>query len=346
MLVDDRTRAKWRVAAWINAALLLLALGYLGALSYPATEAVRLRNALLLDIAAPTDVDWTPASMPPTFEQERRTASQALTSVVGDLGYTGTTGDWAIALSLAERLTRNARDIDAIQGNLLDTYKAIVLDGRGYCADFTKVYLALAHIAGLTAREWGFSFDGFGGQGHAVVEIFDRQRGRWILLDVYNNVHFVEHRTGEPLSARQLQDALAKPYSALGVRKNGAGRLGYLDSEKLIAYYRRGSSEWYLWASNAVFSYEANPWVRAASGFGPAIQQLVAIAGGVHPRIKVVPTARNIGGLNRMQSLRSSLILLAVTVLFLCLLFIYVLRKLARVTRISGVSSCLALKER
>jgi hypothetical protein len=30
---------------------------------------------------------------------------------------------------------------------------------------FVKVYLALAHAAGITARQWAFSFDGFGGHG-------------------------------------------------------------------------------------------------------------------------------------------------------------------------------------
>ena len=54
----------------------------------------------------------------------------------------------------------------------------------------------LAGAAGLTAREWGFSFDGFGGHGHALVEVYDRGLSKWVFLDVYNNIQALDAATG------------------------------------------------------------------------------------------------------------------------------------------------------
>ena len=59
-------------------------------------------------------------------------------------------------------------------------------------------HTALAHASGLAVRPWAFSFDGLGGHGHIVVEVFDRQRGRWIMLDIFNNVIPVDRRSGQP----------------------------------------------------------------------------------------------------------------------------------------------------
>ena len=80
----------------------------------------------------------------------------------------GSHDDWKAALALANHLVEHAGDRGAVQDDPLTTYRKI-RQGYGYCADFVKVYLALAHAGGLSARQWAFSFDEFGGHGHTVV---------------------------------------------------------------------------------------------------------------------------------------------------------------------------------
>ena len=295
-----------------NVALLVVLAVLLASMAVPASEATRLRNALLLDVGSERDFNWTPATVPPDFKAEHALPTPQYRDIVLELRIESLAADWPKALKLAGHLTQNARDLGAIQSDADTAYRGIVADGRGYCADFTQVYLGLAHAAGLFAREWGFSLDGFGGHGHAFIEVFDRQRGRWVWLDVYNNVHAIDRRTGEPLSAMELRRALQGGFDAISIQPNGPGRLGYKHTEKLIDYYRRGAAEWYLWWGNAVFSYDANKLVHASQTFGAPAAQLTAIMLGEHPRIKALPGGQNAGQLERMAALRAQLILMAV----------------------------------
>ena len=311
MLVSRRQSRRLGTAIALNLAALLLLAAWLLAQAYPATEAVRLRNALLLEAGAPPDFDWTPARMPAGFMAEQRAPTPQFVSAARAAGADPSAGDWERALALAAALTRNAQDKGAIQGDLESTHRAIVEDGRGYCADFTAVYLALAHAAGLAAREWGFSFDGFGGHGHAVVEIFDRRRGKWAFLDVFNNVHAVDAVSREPLSALEFRDFVLGRRPAPVILPNGPGRLGYPLQDKLIAYYSRGAQEWYLSMGNNVYSYEAHPAVRAAGRISRSLEQLAAVAVGVHPRLLALASPENAPQLERMARLRVTLIALA-----------------------------------
>jgi hypothetical protein len=299
------TRCKLALVANVLAIGLLLA--YVASLAVPASEATRIRNAMLIDTVTMSEIDWTPTQVPSRFKQESRAPSALFVDVVRRLGVDSMGSDWEKALALAGHLTKNARDLGAIQADLDATYRAIVDEGRGYCADYTQVYLGLAHAAGLFAREWGFSFDGFGGHGHAVIEVFDRQRARWLLLDVYNNVHAVNAATREPLSAAEFRAFVRGDRSAAFVQPNGPGRLGYKHTDKLVDYYRRGAAEWYLWAGNAVVTYESSSLVRLGGALARPVEQILAIAAGVHPRIHVVPTDENRAQIERMTSLRSTL---------------------------------------
>ena len=311
MLVGRGHGLRGRLILLNLAALLVLAACVLS-LAYPATEAVRLRNALLIGSGVPADADWTPGNMPATFMAARRAPTPEFIAAARAAGVREGAGDWANALALAGALTRNAQDGGAIQGDLASTYRAIVEDGRGYCADFTAVYLALAAAAGLPAREWAFSFDGFGGHGHTLIEVFDRRRGKWLFLDVFNNVHAVDAASGEPLGALEFRDFVLGRRPAPVIRANGPGRPGYKLEDKLIEYYRRGAHEWYLWLGNDVFAYDAHPVLRAAGHVSRSLQQLTAIALGVHPRIMALASSDNAPQLERMARLRRVLIVVAV----------------------------------
>jgi hypothetical protein len=270
--------------------------------AYPPTRAVRLRNALLARRATAADFEWKPAGAPGTFHQENRPAPRAFADAVTRLDLDSCASDWNRALRLAEHLGGHARDLGPIQADLETTY-ARIRDGYGYCADFVKVFLGLAHAAGLCARQWAFSFDGFGGHGHTIVEIFDHARDKWLFLDVYNNFHACDAATKEPLSALEFRDALLHATREIRLEPNGSGRPGFPLKDKLLGYYRGGLQEWYLFFGNAVFSYEAQPLVRWTSRVSGSMGQVVATVLGVHPSILVLGTGENEARVQQLTAL-------------------------------------------
>lgn len=290
--------------------LTLLALGALAAIvswwARRPTEIVRLRNALRLEPSSVGDFTWQPPDYPAGYALERRQPSAEFDRVVESLRIRCIPRDWDKALAIAGHLTERAADRGPIRADLVQTYRAI-RDGYGYCADFVRVYLALAQAAGVPARRWSFSFDGFGGHGHTVVEIFDRQRGRWLLLDVYNNFHVVDATSGEPLGALEYRETLLGQRGAARLQGSGPGRPGFVHEATAVDYYRRGIDEWYLMWGNAVYSYYSHPLVRWAGRLSPTLADLVANAVGAHPSIRIYPTPRNVEATRRMFALRRRL---------------------------------------
>lgn len=285
----------------------LLALGgviaYLLRHAYPTTEAVRLRNALLLAPSRQDEFNWTPENLPEDFRLERRPPSREFIEAVRALSVAQLTDDWRKALALAGHLAERAQDKGPIRSDLLTTYRRI-RDGDGYCADFVKVFLALAHAAGLMARQWAFSFDGFGGHGHTFVEVFERRRAKWLFLDVHNNFHVVAFATGEPVSAFELRELLRGPDTNLRLVPNGPGRPGFPYAEKALDYYRRGLGEWYLVWGNAVFAGEANPLARWAARMSSGLGRLASMLLDTQPRIHVLRTADNAAQIESLARLR------------------------------------------
>lgn len=314
-------------------ALNLLALGallaYIAWRAVPVTEAVRLRNALLLDPCTPGDFTWSPPAFPPSFRRETRVATPEFVAIAQAVAGRDDGSDWPRALRLAGHLAEHAAEKGPLQADLAATYRGI-RDGHGYCADFVKVYLALAHAAGLTARQWAFSFDGFGGHGHTLVEVFDRRRGRWGLVDVHNNVHFVDPASGEPLDAAQMRDALHDLRSLPDLLPNGPGRMGFRYPDKAADYYRNGAEGWYLWWGNAVFSFYGHPAVAAASRVSRRLAHLVANLLGLQPRIRIVVTPVNERAVAAMFALRTRLRIVIAAILCLVVALVAQLAFLGR----------------
>jgi hypothetical protein len=279
---------------WIaaNLAAIVTVLAGLFRLAWPPAAAVRLRNALLAEAQSGAGLDWKPPRFPADFRAEQRPPTPEFARAVGNIGIQQVQDDWRRACAIATHLVEHARDRGPIQSNLLATYRGI-LGGRGYCADFAKVFLALAHAAGLLARQWSFSFDGFGGHGHVVLEVYDRSRGKWIFLDVYNNLHAVDPVNEEPLGALEFRDSLLGRRPAALLRANGAGRPGWTDEHKARDYYLRGAREWYLWMGNDVYSYDAHPVVALATRVSGPLGQVAATLFGAQPRIRIVETPEN-----------------------------------------------------
>lgn len=266
------------------------------------TEAIRLRNALRLQPSREEDFGWVPPNFPPGFAVEQRQPSPEFRAVISRLGIDAIPGDWGKALALAGHLTELAEDKGPVQADPLTTYRAI-RNGYGYCADFVKVFLVLAHAAGLIVRQWAFSFDGFGGHGHTVVEVFDRERGRWLLLDVFNNFHVVDAASGEPLGALEYRDVLLGRRGTARMLRNGSGRPGFIHEHKAVDYYRRGVDEWYLVWGNAVSSYYAHPVVRWSSRISRRLAHLAANVVGIQPHIRIYATPSNAESVRRMFAL-------------------------------------------
>jgi hypothetical protein len=294
----------WAVV--LNLAALGALLAYVAWLAYPPSEAARLRNALLLRRGGEGDFSWTPETVPPDFRRERLSPCADYAAIVRSLGVAKMPFDWDKARTLAAHLVENAADKGPIQSDLATTYRRI-REGYGYCADFVKAYLGLAHAAGLFARQWAFSFDGFGGHGHTFVEVFDRQRGRWIFVDVFNNFHAVGVSSGEMLAALDFRDFAAGNRGDVAMRPNGSGRPGFIYEDKALDYYRRGVPEWYMWWGNAVFSYYAHPLVRVAGRVSRMLAPPAALVAGIQPSMRIYAVPENQEQTRRIFGLRRRL---------------------------------------
>jgi hypothetical protein len=293
------------VGVGLNVVALVVVAAYLLRQGYPATEAVRVRNALSLEPGTDDDFSWTPANIPKDFRLERLGPRPEFADVIRTLGIDRFADDWSKARTLAGHLTEHATDdeMGPVHLDPVTTYRRI-REGHGYCADFVKVYLALAHAAGLVARQWAFSFDGFGGHGHTFPEVFDSQRGKWLFLDVFNNFHAVAGPDRQPLSAFELREVLRDRPADLRFEPNGPGRPGFIHHEKAVDYYRRGLREWYLLWGNAVISPARSPLVNWAAGVGGGVGRIAAMLLGVQPPIRILRTTENQAQVTALAGLR------------------------------------------
>lgn len=287
-----------------NAIALAIALAWLAYLTLPYAQAVRVRNAFLLRRGRAEDFSWTPTEVPDDFRSEQMLAPNAIRGAVESAGVAKLAGDWPRALVLVQMLVQHSQHEGGIRADLATTFQGIVA-GYGYCADYVRVYLAAARSAGLFCRQWAFSFDGFGGHGHTVVEVYDRERSRWAFLDVHNNVYAVLAGTDAPIDALELRRALLGDPATIEFRRAGPGRLGFPHFDKLLDYYRRGANEWYLWWGNDVISRERRGLVGRVSG--RLAHRLDSTLGRLPP-LMIVATPENERAIVRMEGLRRRVI--------------------------------------
>lgn len=333
------TRKTIRLTTGITLALLLTLIFYTLAQAFPSSEAVRLRNALLITPANARVGEWTPKNVPPEFLSEYMDVPEPIASAAKKAleGLAGSDIDKARALS--GHLIAHVQDTGPIKSlDIVDTYQAIVEAGRGYCSDIVDAYVALALASGLSIRTWAFSFDGFGGHGHIVAEIFDRDTGQWVMLDVFNNVMPFSRVSGKPLSVREFISSFRSRETEISFVPIGRGRVAYWVDESLRAYYRDGLDQWYLWNGNNVVSRAKGSFVAQSIGniFEP-LGELVVIVEGRYPSITPLPSATNASYVERMLALRVRLLLLTVLCMILVSFLIAQLVVLYRYSR-QGVS--------
>ena len=302
MLVRRR-RNPW--PTWLAAALIVLPPLSLLPHATSSTELARVRNALVFDTAPRAAFDWTPAHPPPDFLLDDVPPQAQFAALARKLGLDALDDDWQRALAISRHLLASSPRLSGgpIQAPLDETYRRIVQRGEGYCADFVRAFQAIAVAAGMPLRTWAFSFDGFGGHGHIVIEIWNRQLGRWQMLDLYNNVYFPA-ADGRPLDALAVRDGFVHDAAAMAsLPLVEQARPGYKFESKLRDYYVAGLDEWYLWWGNNPFSYENAPAVQALSPVSRPLAQLGAIAQGVQPHAVGLVTASNDGQMAAMYRL-------------------------------------------
>ncbi len=267
-------------------------------------ELVRLRNALLIEPSSPADFNWTPRNTPRDFPLESGAIPPAVRELVDR--YSQIDNSWNKTLAIVSDLRRNGPDGEAIQSNTVTTLSVIQESGKGYCSDFTQVVNALTYASGLQAREWGMSFDGFGGWGHALSEVFIPEFDQWVFLDVFNG--FYVTADDRPLSVLEFRRLLLEDPARIVIHRLDRGRFGFRSDEEAIDYFTRGRNEFYLWWGNDSLSYDQHPLIKAAGKISRSLEQLVATVLGWHPTIRILDLPENRQQQDRMNSLKWQLV--------------------------------------
>lgn len=278
--------------------------------AHDARDLVKFRNAMLVEVGAPDVFDWRPATRPADFREEHAEAPPEIRDAVrAAVGSESHHSEFLTTLDLARHLAQNRQHGSLpIQKSTTETYREIVGKGRGYCADFTQVFNGLAHAAGLEVREWGMSFEGYGGNGHAFSEVFDRGRDQWVFIDSFYSFYVTDH-SGRPLSASELRDRLLSGSSDLHVEPIVADKFGFKSPERALTYYRRGAASFYIWWGNDVFTYDNNA-VLAHLDASRALQQLAGIALRVQPRLMLAAGHIQTQGLFELRLIQGLLVAL------------------------------------
>ncbi len=303
---------RWRKGAWLSLVVLVLCLLSLTPYLTSSTEIVRMRNALQLMDGEGHSFDWTPANVPADFMLERGAPDPLFVEAANRLGLAGMSSDWERAVAISRHLLSNPNLVgQPIQSDLRDTYRRIVENGEGYCGDFTRVFMAFAIAEGIPVRAWSFSLDGFGGHGHIWPEIWNRQRGQWELVDVFNNFYF-RGQDGLAVSAVEFRRIMLEdPKSLHPVLLHTGARPGYEFEDKLRDWYLRGIDGWYMTWGNNVFSYDKAIVVRHLGRVSRSLEQLDGIAMGVYPKVILMVSETNRARVDAMWLLRTHLIVAA-----------------------------------
>lgn len=302
---------KLRRIAWLvlfaSIAIAVLAGLYLLSTVEDSRDLVRLRNAVIFDVKNIQELDWTPQEVPTRFLWDTGAPSKEIKQAARRFAEKQLDGDSArhlairIAGSLADHASRSGRPI---QSNTTNAYRQITENGLGYCSDFTQVMNGLLLAANVPIREWGMSFDRFGGDGHAFSEIYDKELAKWIFIDSFYSF-FVTDNLGTPLSVAEFRAALRK--NALkDVRLVVINQNGFRmpSSEYALKYYADGSDELFMYWGNNVASYDSNVILKNVGRYSRSLEQIAAIILGLLPRIAIIPTAENKNDIAYLNQLR------------------------------------------
>ena len=292
-----------------------------------AENSARVRNSLIAKIGEASDLTWLPDEVPETFLLEGMAPPKRLVEVAEGLFSDSEKDAWnAIdkALLIAEHLVNNQSHGEPIQSDTITAYEEITAQGKGYCADYSQVFSALAIAAGIQVREWGMGFEGFG-LGHSINDVFDGRSGKWILIDSFHSMYVVDAETGDPLSVLEFQEKLRSGRADQEVRVMPISqeKFAFRSQEKALSYYERGADQFYLFWGNNVFTYDEHPLVRRLRSFPRALEVTGAILVGVHPAIRIAKTSTNRHHIAKLEWTRIKFLSLFVLFLIASALLVY-----------------------
>ncbi len=310
----------------VNVLLLISLAFWLLTLATPSTEAAKLRNALIAEVGKKTDFDWLPGHAPDSYKQEKLEPPDFFKKIHLQIfgNNTENINEYNKTLKIAKHLLQIEKGKGGgILSDTVTAYDGITKQGAGYCADFTQVVNALAKTENIPVREWGMAFDGFGGWGHAFNEIYDSQLKKWIFFDVFNSFYVRSRSSGELLSVLEFRDRLLHKPEDIDIIPIVKSRFGFKDRDHLLEYFDRGKNQFYLWWGNNIFSYENHPVVELTGIISRSLEQLSAIAVGIHPTIKIIKTKENEIMVEDLMDLKTTLYFIAFSAFFLGMLLIF-----------------------
>jgi hypothetical protein len=281
----------------------------------PGEEAVKIRNGLVAEVGKPADFAWKPDAAPPTFKRNTAPPNANYAAVVNSvIAATPAAERTGLPLALAfsrHLMTAPKRVGGPIQSSLDDTYRRIMQKGQGYCADFTRVFSGLAITAGLPVRTWSISFESFGA-GHSFNEIYDQQLGKWVMVDPFHSIYFVDGASGVPLSVLELHDRLVLAHpGSVAIHPIVTGAMPFAADELAFDYYRRGFRQLALvWGDN-VFNYDQSTPVRLAARASRYAERALAMGLGVYPELMIYPEGRSARDVDALFRLRDRFVLAA-----------------------------------
>lgn len=300
------------------------------------SELVRLRNAMVFQSAAEADFHWAATDYPADFRKETATVPDWLRQWVAPVAAQTpvttqiTTGALQQLLQLSQRFEQQKRLGGAIQSDSHTALLAIEQQSTGYCADYTQVTNSIAYALNIPVREWGISFDGFAGHGHALSEIWDAQWQKWIMLDLFNRFYAVDATTKQPLSVLEFRQLLFSAPQQIEIVRTSAKNFGFRDNQHLLDYFQQGRNAFFMYWANNSLSYDQHPVLATARHISPHVEQLLAVALGEFPKLYAITTAENQAQINHMYQLKNLLWgILALESLLFFVLLVTLVRSLA-----------------
>ncbi len=287
-----------RLRFWLPMSAMLLSIAILFPMVNSGYELTRIRNSMIASPGDPHEFEWKPERPPVAFLQETAPPpldfQRVAATIRTDLGPSAS--NLEVALALAQHLGEGpGPGGGGIKSSTRAAYREILTSSRGYCADYTQVMNGLAYAAGVPVREWGMSFEGYSGNGHAFNEVYDYQLSKWVFLDSFYSFYVIDRSDGRPVSSLELRERLAsgEGEEALEVRVISEKQFGFKNAARALEYYRQGTDQFFLYFGNNVFSYDAHPVVAALSPLSRAMEESVGIALGIRPEIRLLRTETN-----------------------------------------------------
>lgn len=115
----------------------------------------------------------------------------------------------------------------------------IMIEGKGgVCSDMAQIFNNFCVINDITVREWGSTHSPFNKEygGHSFNEVFCKELGKWVLIDVYYCVLFYSNNNTSPLSVIELYQTIRNDKKVEFITFNNLKELDKENIENIYLY--------------------------------------------------------------------------------------------------------------